>query len=409
MAAARYETAIGTAPIRQSCDRCHGQKLRCTRVDPDNTGACGRCLRRRVKCTYSQALPKGRPSIYYLGEKSTTTGTVTGNITPFTPALTSTSLLEASTSPRPLPSSGSLSDNSTWCQSVEETSPVRFPIDSDGWPQPDYLAWGSAVDHAFLGSDDASASSALSDLVESTYRTEAPDPHQNRLGCDKNTNWDSDTIATQLCYLSTSLARLRPLSPNLPTPIIDDKTFDSVAGWLVEAPGSQNSRHIAPLGPQSIGSILLHLFSGTQQILDILHDASSSKSCSLSYNTNNVVYHMLIACHTMLLDMYGLVLDILEQGAHLSQTADAAALGNIRLFSVVQLCFYLTERQSKAMATYLSHQPPSSVPPWTDSGIRVSPEQPVWPFPATHVGAQLRDLGMGVREKLAHLQRTLCF
>lgn len=49
---------------RQSCDRCHGQKLRCTRPDNRRTGACDRCLRKGTQCAYSSSLPKGRPSLY---------------------------------------------------------------------------------------------------------------------------------------------------------------------------------------------------------------------------------------------------------------------------------------------------------------------------------------------------------
>ncbi|KAJ1335019.1 C6 transcription factor GliZ [Microdochium nivale] len=55
------------APItgrRQSCDRCHGQKLRCVRDAKSDIGACVRCLRQEAQCAYSVSLPKGRPSMY---------------------------------------------------------------------------------------------------------------------------------------------------------------------------------------------------------------------------------------------------------------------------------------------------------------------------------------------------------
>lgn len=58
-------------PRRQSCDRCHNQKVRCTRTDNRKTGACDRCLRKDVLCTYSSCLPKGRPSLYRTSEVST--------------------------------------------------------------------------------------------------------------------------------------------------------------------------------------------------------------------------------------------------------------------------------------------------------------------------------------------------
>jgi hypothetical protein len=58
-------------PRRQSCDRCHSQKVRCTRPDNRKTGACDRCLRKGAQCVYSSCLPKGRPSLYRLNEVPT--------------------------------------------------------------------------------------------------------------------------------------------------------------------------------------------------------------------------------------------------------------------------------------------------------------------------------------------------
>jgi hypothetical protein len=53
-----------STPKRQSCDRCHGQKLRCPRPSNGNSGACERCIRSEAQCVYSSSLPKGRPSSY---------------------------------------------------------------------------------------------------------------------------------------------------------------------------------------------------------------------------------------------------------------------------------------------------------------------------------------------------------
>ena len=53
------------APLkRRSCDRCHGQKLRCPRRGLNNSDSCFRCLRLGVPCVYSVSLPKGRPSAH---------------------------------------------------------------------------------------------------------------------------------------------------------------------------------------------------------------------------------------------------------------------------------------------------------------------------------------------------------
>ena len=56
----------GATTIRQSCDRCRGQKLRCERDDVGDTGACTRCIRQGSQCVYSYSLPKGRPNQYRL-------------------------------------------------------------------------------------------------------------------------------------------------------------------------------------------------------------------------------------------------------------------------------------------------------------------------------------------------------
>lgn len=50
--------------MRQSCDPCHKQKLRCTRAGESHTGTCDRCHCRRTQCVYSSTLPKGRPGKY---------------------------------------------------------------------------------------------------------------------------------------------------------------------------------------------------------------------------------------------------------------------------------------------------------------------------------------------------------
>lgn len=53
-----------TALKRRSCDRCHGQKIKCIRRGGSNGDACSRCLRLGVACEYSVPLPKGRPSTH---------------------------------------------------------------------------------------------------------------------------------------------------------------------------------------------------------------------------------------------------------------------------------------------------------------------------------------------------------
>jgi hypothetical protein len=63
--------AAATRRRRQSCDRCHGLKLRYIRTGNSDTGACNRCIRQSAQCAYSSSLPKGRPSMYRLAGLST--------------------------------------------------------------------------------------------------------------------------------------------------------------------------------------------------------------------------------------------------------------------------------------------------------------------------------------------------
>jgi hypothetical protein len=57
----KSNTAAAALPQRQSCDRCHRQKLRCIR-NKDNTDVCDRCLSKGAQCVFSSSMPKGRPS-----------------------------------------------------------------------------------------------------------------------------------------------------------------------------------------------------------------------------------------------------------------------------------------------------------------------------------------------------------
>ncbi|KXX75967.1 putative transcriptional regulator LovE [Madurella mycetomatis] len=91
-------------PRRQSCDRCHGQKLRCTRPDNARTGACDRCLRKGAQCAYSSSLPKGRPSLYRLSEASVgSKGSGKSSSASPTPPVTTPSTAETTTVPPALP------------------------------------------------------------------------------------------------------------------------------------------------------------------------------------------------------------------------------------------------------------------------------------------------------------------
>ncbi|KAL7935506.1 hypothetical protein V8C35DRAFT_299654 [Trichoderma chlorosporum] len=137
--------STSTASRRQSCDRCHGQKLRCTRASGSNTGACNRCLRQNAQCVYSFSLPKGRPSMYRLqmaslSSKSSSRTSSDANLAASAAAASASlssspsALNQASASPdthETLPSSGSDASSSH----DEDATAARADANANGNPE----------------------------------------------------------------------------------------------------------------------------------------------------------------------------------------------------------------------------------------------------------------------------------
>ncbi|KAJ6085409.1 hypothetical protein N7499_005038 [Penicillium canescens] len=123
-------------PRRQSCDRCHRQKLRCVRQGSSSTtGVCDRCLRQGAPCVYSFSLPKGRRSTYAgnAGAPSdsptsrsaranpTCTPTYSPNLAPELPAETSSEPVSAARTPLlPIPEHRNVNARPSFLQ-LEET------------------------------------------------------------------------------------------------------------------------------------------------------------------------------------------------------------------------------------------------------------------------------------------------
>ena len=122
---------------------------------------------------------------------------------------------------------------------------------------------------------------------------------------------------------------------------------------------------------------------------------------------------MLIACNTILLDIYVAVLTLLECDTHArAQTDNTAALGDIRLVSVVQLCSYLIKRQHRAMDLYLGASATIAVPASSQhqkrSGSVDSAACNALVTLDTATSMAMGDLKMEVQERLGRLQQTLC-
>ncbi|KAG6995811.1 hypothetical protein G7Y79_00041g077630 [Physcia stellaris] len=126
---------------------------------------------------------------------------------------------------------------------------------------------------------------------------------------------------------------------------------------------------------------------------------SSSFARSSSEYSNAAVRHLVIACHTLLLNVYVAVLIALQYDVdqwsvchpagsdNASGCKEPMALADIRLVMAVQLCSYLFERQHRAVDLYLS--PPSS------------------PAASTANREVIDDLKMEVEQRLARLRQGL--
>ena len=413
--------------MRQSCDRCHKQKLRCTRTGNNgNTGACDRCFRKHVQCVFSSSLPKGRPSMY----ADDSTGPK--NTIPPPPVL--------------------VDDPPPVCKSIEAMS---LDLSTDLWPWKQPWNWEDAsmdwadqdMGQVILNQHDMIdaaqtdiAIEAVPDLLDGTAAVTDVnhDSHVQRqpatttstqsipgsLGhghgqgsghvgggsgiCSHGGNGDNDgpgVIITELAQLSVHLSPLRRSIYGLAGCVeayhqnqdrhkscIDDATFEAVAGWLSHGHGPANDTTnifsspdqnppFSPLPPPEGGTasaLLYNTFAASRHLLEILRfmqdnvgvsgtstlskstlsnttsltSASSSdglyfglskSSSSSSLSTprtpsgspskycNNIIRHLVIACHTILLDIYVAVLAILERDTDPTAHRDnTAALGDIR-------------------------------------------------------------------------------
>ncbi|RWA03862.1 hypothetical protein EKO27_g11243 [Xylaria grammica] len=331
--------------IRRSCDRCHSQKLRCPRPS-EKLGACDRCLRKGARCVYSCSLPKGRPSVYKVAEKSGGIATRSRDDT----AGSSRPPLVRADGPHSLP----VNNNCTnLLEETDQTADVR--------PQPD-LAGSSSLIHSVeqglniladsrqrLGSlawDDNQASHwSNPSLTQPAHTTVGPFlpldntqglmdwaslgdepsgvhllPHppdqqqelengnresQNRID-DGNASDSDGTTILQFSQLIMRFSRLQRLSYELAPkpdslylandlnqapdkPLVDETTFVSVFGWLthdssnlVQRPRSTRS----PTQEDTTSDVLCRVFSASHTFLEALHglqrDVGTKSSASTS-------------------------------------------------------------------------------------------------------------------------------
>ena len=475
-----------TPSRRQSCDRCHGQKLRCSRAGDDETAACIRCLRQGAQCVYSSSLPKGRPSMYRSAENATrnvsspispsairkapsrartasksevnvnTTPSTTAEITP--PTTSETTDLDTTLAPYPSgtgmppgfgttpsflpdpipskpPPSDSVVERTTDQEPViqvpmEEPAPMWLDHDMD-WSTNMLDLVGQQMDASFAFLEtlpDMLPPNICSDAnLEAGFLTTMKPPKDMaaRRG-------SADARVLQLSQLSNRLSTLHRWSCNVagyyqpafpcsapnqgcPLPLINDLAFNSVVSWLIHASADMNLFSCPEpkpdfVEPSSMDDTLHHVFSASHQFMETLRDLQSDDVnrmqnppphliemafCTRTGPTPFIATqeiplvtpqvlenpyssiaerHLVIACHTLLLEIYVIVFgslqrDIDHRHSHLDgdpvdqdQAAGATLLTDMRLVLVVQLCSYLLERQHQAVSSYLL---PKSEAGWT--------------------------------------------
>ncbi|KAK0668425.1 hypothetical protein QBC41DRAFT_393925 [Cercophora samala] len=493
-------------PRRLSCDRCHYQKLRCTRTGDSQTSTCNRCLRQNAQCVYSSSLPKGRPSMYRLANErrppaspktadSTNSSTTSSDIPPPT----------ATTDEVPMPESSSMQiEASTTTTNEDIDQLLAGAIDpSSAWMYP--MEWNDmqidSGDGEFLnlvhqGGCDlpptppsacfTGSQTPMMELFESATTIAKSDP---------------DVGIAQLSQLSTRLYPLHRSSISLvetagssgqrspdigkhkTQALIDDTAFKAVAKWLVHGVSTNmgilfgaadHSLHHNPninpaLQEPTTGDTLNDAFAASHHLLEILRllqanvtignsndtDASAggptdfwrsitpqstdssndgvvgyseggskpapTSAPSSSYGrpssseySSTVVRHLVIACHTLLLNIYIALLIALQHDVDLRSSSllaggatggsEATALADMRLVLVVQLCSYLIKRQHQAVDMYLSF--PNTLQQTIEPSSPSSNTASACGSAGSN-GEVRSDLEMEVQQRLSRLRQTL--
>ncbi|KAK4171884.1 hypothetical protein QBC36DRAFT_198313 [Triangularia setosa] len=489
-------------PRRQSCDRCHSMKLRCTRTGNSETGACNRCLRSGAQCVYSSSLPKGRPSMYRpAGERRPPASPRAATID-FTTSSAGSDIPPTSMTDGTTRTDGSIQlENSTTNNDIDQLlagsiDPSSIPCT---WP------WIAPMDW-----DQMQIDGGDNDFLNLTHQPPTlpsacfPDSQIPMIELFENATSiakrDPDVGIAQLSQLST---RLYPLhrsscslaetaessgqrSPEVGQPksqaLIDDTAFKAVAKWLVHGVSTNmdtlfradhrlHSPNINPAlqEPSTTGNTLHEAFAASHHLLEILrllqsnatggssndgvtaiatasmdfwitpqstgsndsifgfdeasksaptsaHSSSYGRPSSTEYPSTvvTVVRHLVIACHTLLLNIYIAVLIALQHDVDLRNSylptaggtacAEATALADMRLVLVVQLCSYLIKRQHQAVDMYLCS--PNSLPQSAEPSNPSS--NPPDPQASGRNNGEVRgDLEMEVQQRLSRLRQTL--
>ena len=345
--------------------------------------------------------------------------------------------------------------------------------DGDGSASENLLSPSSLYNHSPGLGGDLSESNSSNTTTSTTINNNGPDADIARLSQLSTRLYPLHRSSCALAESAGSLDQSKDRSSACRSPLIDDAAFKSVAVWLVHTSSNPNllfqtDRRHSTLKATLTGDTLHDAFSASHHLLEILRSLqvdgvpgasaststlstsnstsskeahldfwantpqsmsiqdqstsyfelakpSSSYARPLSQYSNTVVRHLVIACHTLLLNIYIAVLIALQHEADRSSRLptsntdvdicmDPVALADIRLVTVVQLCSFLIKRQYQAVDLYLSPQFPPL--PSQQHGLSDSyPPSP--PLSTTGNREVMSDLKTEVQQRLVRLRQTL--
>lgn len=239
------------------------------------------------------------------------------------------------------------------------------------------------------------------------------------------------------CVLAETAAASFTDTRSQQSPLLDAPCLKSVASWFVHFFARMPLQVSVDYGMKNTGEILQSVFSASHCMLEILRslqpDGSSyetgrdlggrntlssllpSQSCNETFNDLNtlnhagqyshdtIICHLIVACHTLLLNVYAAVLIALQhdvdlRNSSLSARDSGSFEDETQLVMVVQLCAYLLDRQRHAVDVYFH---PSSASP--------QPMQMMTPptTPPTGNHEVVSRLEADIRSRLMRIRHTL--
>ncbi|KAI3579603.1 hypothetical protein IWW34DRAFT_622403 [Fusarium oxysporum f. sp. albedinis] len=378
---------------RQSCDRCHSQKLRCTPRGGSKTGACSRCFRHGTQCVYSLSRPKGRPSLHhYKGETVLAPSRLRREtvVLPLTPEDGNTSIQKSRLTyscqlSAPRHASGTMgpcqlrSDPILASGPYLELMPETLP---DHAPQLGVCSWDAM--HAQYQPIDLSnlASSTPMDmqlglhdsLLDLCMLGAEQDPHlcmTQQLASQPPYNPDTSMLSlVQLVPRLHALSnkshelfenwelsqKLRHIDRPVPAIFLNNAVFNVIARWLLNPLGDTDDEWTNESANEGLLVELLSFSSKLTKATLALGEELGTRTNKVVCD-NSVAQHLVVACHMLLLSSFGAVLGALQDGAdaerHAVPETTASGLEDPRLAMVVQFCSYLLVRQCRVVDAYL--------------------------------------------------------